>query len=40
MNDVFKPAGQNTDATRTSLFKLSQLLCKTKHGQKHISYGT
>ena len=34
MNDLFKPAGQNTSATRASLFKLSQLLQKTNHGQK------
>ena len=30
MNDVFKLAGQNTTATRTSLFKLN--------GQKCLSY--
>ena len=38
MNDVFKPAGQNTTATKTYLFKLSQPLLKTNHGQKSISY--
>ena len=38
MNDVFKPAGENTTATRTSLFKLSHPLRKTNHGQKCISY--
>ena len=38
MNDVFKLAGQNTTATRTSLFKLSQPLRKTNHGQKYLSY--
>ena len=38
MNDVFKPAGQNTTATRTYLFKLSQPLRKTNHGQKSLSY--
>ena len=38
MNDVFKLAGQNTTATRTSLFKLSQPLRKTNHGQKCLSY--
>ena len=38
MNDVFKPAGQNTAATRTYLFKLSQPLQKTNHGQKILSY--
>ena len=34
MNDVFKPAGQNTTATRTYLFKLSQPLQKNNHRQK------
>ena len=38
MNDVFKQAGQNTTATRTSLFKLSQPLTKTNHGQKCLLY--
>ena len=38
MNDVFKPAGQNTTATRTYFFKLSQPLRKTNHGQKSLSY--
>ena len=38
MNDVFKPAGQNTTATRTCLFKLSQPLRKTNHGQKSLLY--
>ena len=38
MNDVFKPAGQNTTATRSYLFKLSQPLRKTNHGQKSLSY--
>ena len=38
MNDVFKPAGQSTTATRTCLFKLSQPLRKTNHGQKSLSY--
>ena len=38
MNDVFKPAGQNTTATRSSMFKLSQSLRKTSHGQKSLSY--
>ena len=37
MNDAFKLAGQNTTATRTSLFKLSQALRKTNHGQKSLS---
>ena len=38
MNDVFKPAGQKTTAPRTYLFKLSQHLQKTNHGQKSLSY--
>ena len=38
MNDVFKLAGENTTATRTSLFKLSQPLRKANHGQKSLSY--
>ena len=38
MNDVFKVAGQNITATRTSLFKLSQPLRKTNHVQKSLSY--
>ena len=38
MNDVFKPADQNTTVTRTYLFKLSQPLLKTKHGQKNLLY--
>ena len=38
MSDVFKPAGQNTTATRTSLFKLTQSSWKTNHGQKSLSY--
>ena len=36
MNDVFKLAGQNTTATRTFLFKTSQPLRKTNHGQKSL----
>ena len=39
MNDVFKPAGQNTTATRTYLFKLSQPLRKINHGQKFLVSG-
>ena len=38
MNDVFKLAHQNTTATRSSLFKLSQPLRKTNLGQKCLSY--
>ena len=38
MNGLFKPAGQNTTAASTYLFKLSQPLPKTNHGQKSISY--
>ena len=38
MNDVFKSAGQNTTATRTYLFRLSQPLRKTNHEQKSLSY--
>ena len=38
MNDAFNLAGQNTTVTRTSLFKLSQPLRKTNHGQKSRSY--
>ena len=38
MNDVFKSAGQNTTATRTYLFKLSQPLRKTNHGQESLPY--
>ena len=38
MNDAFKLAGQNTTVTRASLFKLSQALRKTNHGQKSCSY--
>ena len=38
MNDVFKLAGQNTTATRTFLFKTSQPLRKTNHGQKSLLY--
>ena len=38
MNNVFKSSGQNTTATRTSLFKISQPLQKTNHGQKGLSY--
>ena len=38
MNNVFKPVGQNTTATRTYLFKLSQPLQKTNYGQKSLSY--
>ena len=37
-SNVFKPAGQNTTATRTSLLKLSQPLRKTNHGQKGLLY--
>ena len=40
MNDVFKLSDQNTTATRTSFFKLSQPLTKTNHGQKSLSYVT
>ena len=36
-NDVFKLADQNTTATRTSLFKLSETL-RSNHGQKRLSY--
>ena len=38
MSDVFKPAGQNTTAIRTYLFKLSQPLRKINHGQKSLSH--
>ena len=38
MNDAFKPAGQHTTNTSTSLLKLSQPLQKTSHGQKKHSY--
>ena len=38
MNDVFELAGQKTTATRISLFRLSQPLRKTNHGQKSLSY--
>ena len=38
MSDVFTPAGQNTSTTRTSLFNLSQLLQKSNHRQKSLSY--
>ena len=38
MYDVFKLAGQNTTATRTSLFKLNQPLRKTNHRQKSLSF--
>ena len=37
-NNVFKLADQNTSATWTSLFKLSQPLRKTNHRQKSLSY--
>ena len=37
INDIFKLAGQNTTATRTYLFKLSQTLWKTYHKQKSLS---
>ena len=41
INDAFKLSGQNTTTTRTSLFKLSQPLRKTNHGQEKSSvYGT
>ena len=45
MSGVFKPAGQNTTAIRTSLFKLRQPMRKTNHGQKslsnvHLVFGT
>ena len=38
MNDIFKPAGQNTTASSTSLFRLREPLRKTNHGQKGLSY--
>ena len=38
MHDVFKPAAQNTTATKTYLFKLSHPFLKTNHGQIIISY--
>ena len=38
MKDVFKPAGQNTAVTWTYLFKFSQPLRKTNHGQRSSSY--
>ena len=38
MNDVFKSADQNTTASGTPLFKLSQPLQKTNYGQKSLSY--
>ena len=38
MNDVFKSAGQNATATRTSLFKLNQPLRKANHGLKSLPY--
>ena len=38
MNDVLKPAGQNTTTIRTYLFKLSQPLRKTNHGQESLLY--
>ena len=37
MNDVFEPAGQNTTAPSTSLFKLTQLLQKINHRQVSLS---
>ena len=36
--NVFKPATQSNTANRTFLFKLSQLLQKTNHRQKSLSY--
>ena len=38
MNDVFKPAGQNTTGARTYLFKLKQPLQNANYGQKTFSY--
>ena len=38
MNDVFKQAGQNTTATRTSFLKLKQRLQETNKGKKSLSY--
>ena len=38
MNDAFKPAGQDNTTTGASLLKLNQLLQRTNHGQKNISY--
>ena len=40
LNDVFKPACQNTTYSRTSLFKLNQPLRKADYGQKYLSYDT
>ena len=38
MNDILAPAVQNTSAARATLFKFSQLLRKTNHGPKGLSY--
>ena len=38
MNDVFKPTSQNATATKTFLFKFSEPLRKTNHGQNSLSY--
>ena len=38
INDVLKPAGQPNTITRAFLLKLNQLLQRTNHGQKNISY--
>ena len=38
INNVFKPAGQKTTATRTYLFKFSKPLRKTNHAQESLSY--
>ena len=40
LNDVFKLAGQHTTTSSISLFKLSQSLRNTNHGQKSLSYVT
>ena len=40
MNDIFKLAGQNTTASMTSLFKLSQSLQKTIRTKKSFICGT
>ena len=37
-SNVFKPAGQPNTTTRASLLKLNQLLRRTNHGQRNISY--
>ena len=38
MNDIFVTSGQNTLATRTTLFKLSQPFKKSNNGQKCHSH--